>query len=250
MQRLNYSKAPIIEAVIDVRVTPVEGFDVGGFDALCEGLQNDYPQRQFTGTAEVTFHFEPEVKAEHSQQRNGLALTSEDSSRALQVRLDGFTFSRRAPYSTWEEFRNEARRLWIIYRSCYPTTEITRIAHRAINRIDMPFEPGFELETYFKTFPKAPPDFPGGEMQGFFTQMQFWQPDLRCKLLLNQALVPPPDAHTLSIMLDFDLFREQFEEPWGMEQEAIAWDLLEELHVRRNVLFEASLTDQMKELLR
>ncbi len=250
MQRPNYSKAPIIEAVIDLRVTPVEGFEVEQFDALREQLQSDYPQFSFIETEQVEFRFEQEFTAQHNKRKNGVLLSSEGNTRLFQARLDGFTFSQRAPYDKWEPFRDEARRLWNIYRSFYPASEITRVAHRAINQLNIVAEPGFELNKYLHTLPSASPEFPRGQMSGFFLQLQLWQPDLECSVVVNQAMVPPPEPEVVSILLDFDLFQARPEEPWDIQQDENAWDLLEKLHVRRNEMFQASLTDDMKEQLR
>lgn len=250
MQRPNYSKAPIIEAVIDLRVMPVEGFEVEQFDVLRELLQGDYPQFGFVETEQVEFRFEPEIKTEHNRRKNGILLSSEGSRRVLQARLDGFTFSQRAPYSTWEVFRDEARRLWNVYRSCYSMTGVTRIAHRAINQLDIASESGVDLDEYLHTAPRVTPEFPDGVMRGFFMQLQIWQPDLECFVLLNEALAPPPRPNTVSVILDFDLFRERFDDPWSSKQDEEMWHFLERLHVRSNEMFEASITDKTKELLK
>ena len=250
MQRLNYPKAPIIEAVIDLRVTPVEGFEVAQFDALRERLQSEYPQRKLIGTVDVEIGPEHGLKVEDNEQRRGIGLRSADGVRSIQARLDGFTFSQSGPYNAWEPFRDEARRLWDIYRSLYATSEITRVAHRVINQLNMPSEPALELRKYLHTAPIMAPKFPDGEVHGFFMQLQLWLSDLECSVVVNEASVPPPNEETISVMLDFDLFREQFEKPWSIEQDEEMWNFLDRLHVRRNEMFEASLTDQMKELLR
>jgi uncharacterized protein (TIGR04255 family) len=69
-------------------------------------------------------------------------------------------------------------------------------------------------------------------------------------LIVNETPVPPPNEETsISIQLDFDLFQERFENPWPVEEEAAVWNFLEQLHDRKNEVFEASITDATRRLI-
>ncbi len=69
-------------------------------------------------------------------------------------------------------------------------------------------------------------------------------------LVLNQYLLPytvssePPT--TASILLDLDLFKAH-ELP---QNEASLWSLLEELHCKKNEIFEGCITDRTRDLIR
>jgi len=67
---------------------------------------------------------------------------------------------------------------------------------------------------------------------------------LHCMLIINQALVPRTNPDFISVILDFDLFRQQI---WQADDEDI-WRFLEELRHRKNVVFEASITDKARRL--
>ncbi|MCO6459644.1 MAG: TIGR04255 family protein [Pirellulaceae bacterium] len=75
----------------------------------------------------------------------------------MQSRVNGFTFSRLAPYESWEPFRHEARRQWEVYRNRLNPQGVARIAVRCINRIDLPGD-SVDLKEYFRTSPEIAPE--------------------------------------------------------------------------------------------
>jgi uncharacterized protein (TIGR04255 family) len=129
---------------------------------------------------------------------------------------------------------------------------VTRVAVRYINRIDIPdAAAGVRLEDYLRTYPEISVDFPEeGLMNNFFMQVQLWQQDLGCWLIVNEAPEASPAEGTLSVRLDLDLFREQVEEPWQADSETAVWEFLELLHDRKNEIFEASITNRTRRLIR
>ena len=60
-----------------------------------------------------------------------------------------------------------------------------------------------------------------------------------------EAFAPPFGPELVSVILDFDLFREQI---WQSDDEEI-WRFLEELRHRKNQVFNASITEKTKELI-
>jgi len=140
--------------------------------------------------------------------------------------------------------------LWELYNPAAKSESIPRVAECHINRIDIPGEPVVKLEDYLRTYPEVSADMPNrGLIANFFMQVQLWQEDLESLLIVNETPVPSPDEETsISIQLDFDLFQERFENSWPAEEEAAVWSLLEQLHDRKNEVFEASITDKTRRL--
>lgn len=253
-ERTHYSKAPIIEAIIDLRVVARPGLTTEDLLHLQELIVDEYPSREeeHTFSEEVLFQNPGKSpKTESAHQVTGFRFFSEDQRRSLLARPDQFVFSIRAPYDNWEEFRNEAHSLWGIYCEVAGPTEVTRSALRYINRIDIPSTNDFvRLEKYLKTYPEAPGEsLDMSMMAGFFMQLQLWQQDLECWLIVNEAPDVPPMENMLSIRLDFDLFREAFDKPWNVK-DGSAWDFLEDLHTRKNEVFEASITEETRRLIK
>lgn len=251
---VRYSNAPITEAIIDLRVTQAQGFSIDALAAIQEMVADRYPGQQSEYVYSGEFYVE-EVgnppKTEATQQHSGFRFISEDERQVFYARLDGFALSTRAPYENWEPFRDEARRLWRLYRSVTKVESVTRAAVRYINRIDFGDAAAVNLEDYFRTYPEVSSGWlEKGSLNGFFMQLQLWQEDLNCWLVVNEATAPPPDPGTVSVLLDFDLFRERFEEPWRADEDAAVWEFLERLRIRKNEVFEAGITGEMRRLIR
>ena len=254
-ERVHYSRAPITEALIDLRIVHSQGFSVDDLASIGDMLGDRYPNQEpmYLYSAQMSM---PEVgnpmETETAHQHGGFSFTSQNKQHVFQARMDGFTFSTLAPYDRWESFRDEARRLWELYRSAAKAEGVTRAAVRYINRIDVPNATGgIRLEDYLRTYPEVSVDFPEeGIMSNFFMQLQLWQEDLGCWLVVNEAPDMPPAEDTMSVRLDFDLFREQYEEPWRTDDDTEVWNFLARLHDRKNEIFEASITNRTRRLIR
>ncbi|HEY9871927.1 MAG TPA: TIGR04255 family protein [Candidatus Obscuribacterales bacterium] len=238
----HYSRAPITEALIDLRAELPDGVTLATLIDVHSIIKADYPMRQELMIFQGKMVAGASVGATASQTQTGYGFSSSDRKQTFQARLDGFTFSRLAPYDRWETFRGEAQRLWSIYQSATNPKRISRVALRYINRLDLPF-PFEDFKDYLRTVPEVSPDLPQG-LSGYFMQLQIPQDDLRAMLVLNQAIIPPPSPDVVSVLLDIDLGRE-IELP---DTEA-AWDVLEQLHTRTDQVFEACITDLTRELI-
>lgn len=252
-ERRHYPNAPITEALIDLRITHAEDFSVDDLGKMGEAIADRYPTQEpmYLHAGQITFPQPGDpVQVEATEQHGGFRFISENKQQILQARMDGFTFSTLAPYDSWEPFRDEARRLWGLYKPAAKVESITRVAVRYINRIDIPDAPIVKLEDYLRTYPEVSADMPNrGLIAGFFMQVQLWQEDLDSLLIVNETPVTSPDEETsISIQLDFDLFQERFENPWPAEEEAAVWSFLEQLHDRKNEVFEASITNTTRRL--
>ena len=253
-ERTHYSRAPITEAIIDLRIAPVQGFSVENLVPLRETIAGRYPiqEEQHVQYQQMSFVGTDFLQTEGEHKLNGFRFVSEDKRKIFYARLDGFAFSIRAPYDRWESFRDEARSLWNLYSSVAMPEGVTRAAMRYINRIDIPdAATGIRLEDYLRTYPEFSVDFPEDSvMNNFFMQLQLWQQDLGCWLIINEAPEVSPEEGTLSVRLDLDLFREQYEEPWPVDDDTMVWEFLERLHDRKNEIFEASITNRTRRLIR
>lgn len=190
------------------------------------------------------FQAGPTIKVDTNQQHSGFLFKSEDSLRIFQATLNGFTFNRLAPYESWEEFSNDAKYLWEIYKDICKPTSVIRAAIRYINQINIPTEGLLDLQDYLRTVPEVPSNFPQKNLNSFFMQLQIPQEDLNCMLVINETLASQLNPAILTIILDFDLFRQHI---WQSDDEEI-WHFLELLRERKNQVFDASLTEKAKEL--
>jgi len=240
----HYSKAPLTEAVLDIRVELPNEITLQQLRNVQDGEEEKYPRREDIIIVVGHMSMSSQVAASAQQTRNGYRFVSQDSRQIFQARLDGFTFSRLAPYETWESFRNEACRLWEVYRLIAKPKNITRIALRYINKLDLPL-PLKDFKDYLRTIPEISPDMSQG-LSGYFMQLQLPQPDLEAMLQLNQTLIPPPSPNLVSVVLDFDIFCK--DNVPSKDQDI--WKRFETLRKRKNEVFEACITNKTRRLIR
>ncbi|HUG19993.1 MAG TPA: TIGR04255 family protein [Planctomycetaceae bacterium] len=241
--RTHYSNAPITEAILDIRTTSPEGLALERLEEIHSLIQEDYPSKQQRNLARGRWNFGTQVGATATQTPLGYLFLSPDEKQIVQVRMDGFTMSRLAPYESWEQIRDEAHRLWEIYSESIQPRSIERVAVRYINRIDIPLPFG-DLTEYLRTIPQVSPDLPQ-ELSGLFMQLTLPQPDIDSEARLSEALIDPVREGVVSIVLDIDLYRIKKLPYHG---DAI-WEFFEILHDRKNRIFEACITDRTRELI-
>lgn len=251
---VHYRRAPIIEATISLGIVPPTTLTAESLSRIHNFIKERYPnvaeEYFYAGEVSVSAIGEP---PEHEDTHGliGYSFSDSNQQRTLRVTLDGFDFSVGQPYDRWQSFRDEALELWEIFKEVSSAMEISRVALRYINRIDIPNTGLAKLEDYFKIYLEIPEDWPGGtSLTNFFVQFRAPQPDLGCDLVVNHAPAPPPESNMVSVMLDFDLFRELYDRPLQISEDVEAWQLLEKLRERKNDVFNASLTEEAKELIR
>lgn len=239
---IQYERAPATEALIDIRVESPAGIALSRLERLHEQVSDRYPIKNKRLYVQGQFSAGEEVGAAATQKLIGFSFTSQDGKQIFQARMDGFTFSRLRPYGTWNELRDEAKRLWHIYRTCVNALRVSRVAVRYINQIDIPV-PHIDYKEYFRTIPDVSPDLPQS-LSGFFMQLQFPQEDFGGILVLTQTVVPPPAPSMISVILDLDVFKENVE----FQSDEDPWALLEILRDRKNKFFEGCITDKTRAL--
>ncbi len=239
----HYSHAPLTEAIIDLRTELSEEVTLATILDIHSNIKTDYPNRQEIMIFQSQMVVGASLGSTISQNQVGYIFSSSDQKQIFQSRLDGFTFSRLAPYDRWETFRDEAQRLWKIYQSTINPKRIIRLALRYINRLDLPF-PFEDFKDYLRTVPEVSSDLPQG-LSGYFMQLQIPQEDLRSQLILNQAIIPPPSPDVVSILLDIELVRD-IDLP---DDDSALWYILEQLHTCIDQVFEACITDRTRELI-
>jgi len=204
----HFSRAPIIEAIIDIQIA---GATEGLLEALAKAeMPAGYRQTGAIGALAGKFEFREEnpIATAHGS-RLGYRFQSADHKFVVQVRTNGFTFSRLAPYDRWETFVAEAEANWAHYRRIVdaPGTIIPQFSVRYINKLHMP--PGTEVSSYLRTYPQISAELPqvmtnsfmrveldmGSEwpgaaliLQQFYTQSD--QPGQVAMILDNEIRVP------------------------------------------------------------
>lgn len=241
----NLKKAPITEALIDLRVRLPEGstFEtLGAFrDAVAESYPNCRERRQWH--TRFTLHKkEPPAVETETEGPDGYILTSADGTQVVQARRDGFTFSRLKPYQTWEQLRNSAQELWKTYCDTVSPLMITRIAVRYINRIELPL-PFEDFGEWLQTRPQVGPKLPQG-LAGFFFRANIPFDKPPGFVNVTQAIEPGNYKTQVPLIFDIDAFLTEEFSP----DDSGVWKRFEGLREIKNRVFFDSITEKTKEM--
>jgi uncharacterized protein (TIGR04255 family) len=225
----------------DFRVQLPPGVRAEELERAAAELSNDYPVKEEAWLVEGTFAFSSEAGSAVSssaRRPNGYFFRSRDGKQFAQFRLDGFTFNRLAPYTSWDELTPEAFRLWEVYRKIARLQTLHRIAVRFINRIAVP-APASELDDLLTGVPRIPADLPQ-LMAGFFSSVVVPLSMPNTHAAIVQAMGLPPAESSTTILLDIDVFRTEELDPAPDSLRP----LFDEFRFFKNSAFFGSLTEQ------
>src|SRR5262249_29721575 len=154
----NLPRAPIVEAVIEIRARATKPFEESSLRSVLEPRMAGY------GFLDSLREFYSEVKLEGGKPAiqnvrdvgwKGVRFRSSDEKHIVQFNRDSFVFSRLEPYLTWDQLFAESQRLWEIFREVAQPPDIQRIGLRYINRIKLP--PGeLRFEDFIQPAPSTP----------------------------------------------------------------------------------------------
>ncbi len=241
--RPHLARAPIVEAIIDFRVLAGEGIASDHFADLSSRVGQQYNPPSLMHSIQARFGVErgKPVAPVQVEAPVGWLYYSQTQKAVAQFRVDGFTFSKLEPYTTWEEVFGEARRLWSIYVQVARPLEVSRLAVRYINRLRLPAPA--ELGQYLSAPPVLPEPIPQ-TIREFLTRVVVDAPERRLSAILVQALDAPLDPSAMQVLLDIDAFRE----PARPADDPSLSEIFEQLRALKNEIFFASVTERTVEM--
>lgn len=236
------AKAPIIEALLDIRAQPETGIGLDRLAAFHTEVRDRYPRSQERQSWAGNLRFGPSGVSTTDERKgpDGYLFTSADKKQVVQARLDGFTFNRLRPYESWERFQGEARELWTLYCRIARPTVVSRVALRFINRIELPLTLA-DFREYILTTAEVAPGLPQG-LSAFFMRLEIPLQEAGCVAIVTETMEKPEG--TLPFILDIDVVREEMMDPNG----AALWEAFERLRHAKNTVFFRSLTLRAQEL--
>ncbi len=238
----HFEKAPIQEAIIDIRLHPAEEVSLATLRRVRDRLQNEYPSEAKVVEQQVEFRTDPSgVQASASER--GFLLTSSDNRQINQITLDGFAFSLLEPYSTWEDFISAAHSAWQVYSGEVAVSRFGRIAVRFINRFDFQ-EKKIDLQDYFTLRPEFPSSI-GEPLIGYGLRIAVSAPDIQGIIAIAQNPIPPRHEEGVSLLLDIDVSRNQ-DLPQAADE---IWTILQQFRAIKNKVFVSCLTDKTRKMI-
>lgn len=239
---LHFAHPPITEAIISIVIQDLPDSTIDRIRSLVRRVFPEYAKATDISHTQFIGEIRPETAPKTSAQQKflGLQFQSEDLKQIFQARLNGFSFHRLAPYDRWETFRDEAFRLWELFREMVGEPKPLSFSVRYINALVVP-APGL-LEDVLKIYPEIPAEWPQ-MLENYVMRLEFpisGQTNDAGHLTAVQTLLPSKPG-TASILLDLNL-----QYPALRNSNETLWQRIDAVRPIKNRLFDASLTEGMK----
>ena len=234
LPRRIYRKPPIVEVVLDISVVSAKSVSVDHLDklfrTLCELPDNE------------------DIKSARFTLEGKIGYTLRDAERGFSVRafVDRLGFARSGQYTRWEDFRDEAKKIWDVYIDATSPSATQRASLRYVNRLDLPKHPSVDLASYLNVLPKLAEGF-APMLSGFTFEVKMPQPDMpNTVVVLREAALTNADPSSASIILDIEVVR-GFDISHQADKDL--WKALEDMHDRANQTFESAITDRVRAMM-
>ncbi len=238
---LHLSNAPIREALIDIQVNPRSDLEINEIKQFHDSISADYPKELILTHHHISLSMGQTRKTAHTEEPRGFRYESEDGKQVVQVRRDGYTFSRLEKYETWENLRREAVRLWTLYKEIAQPEIVKRVAVRYIN--------GFKIKTPFEKYLQAPPIILPSlsvTLQGFMTRAVVHDDTSDANAIITQGVKEIEDDGSVPLILDIDVYKEVILKP----DDKVIWSIIESFHDVKNNIFFNSITKEAVEMFK
>ncbi|HLF89551.1 MAG TPA: TIGR04255 family protein [Anaerolineales bacterium] len=245
-EKVHLKNAPITEAIIDFRIKPAIEIPPNKLSEIEEKIGKAYPTRERRDLFEGKMEFVPSQRrlsqTAHDKGLYGFFFKSADGKNIAQFRVDGFTFNRLKPYTSWSKIFNEATRLWKLYKNLLIPQSVSRIAVRYINHLEFP-SPVIELSKYLTVPPQVPDKIPN-KISKFLSQVVVVDEESGIISNITQASEPGTNLQKAIIILDIDVFKACDLDPDNLEIQKIFKNLRE----KKNLIFFEHITQETVEL--
>jgi len=245
---LHFPNPPIVEALLDIKVNLAKEVNLETLASFQDKIKSEFPTRKEKFSWHFDFKINPHNLPESQQPKGGTIgylFNSPDGKKIVQARLDGFTFNKLKPYTNWESFRNEAKSLWQHYNEIAKPINISRIALRYINRIEIPL-PFKDFKEYILTIPEIGPGIPN-TLSEFLMRLVIPNTKIEANAIITETIEKVADtSRFLPFILDIDVYKAKLFESSSNS----IWIEMEDLRIFKNDIFFRSLTEKAQELFK
>lgn len=239
-----YNRAPIIEAVIEIRFEEAVSPDKSA--AAVKLLKENYFFEEQEVQVQAAFDAASSTLNQHVQESPRLVTL--DRADIVVLRPLGLLVSRLAPYPGWETFYTRIRRDYAALQKATGNRRWSRVGLRFINRFDVPQDqwigrPVSDFVGVYPTMPRLGEE--SMDTAGFTAQVEVALDKDGTKVRITSAQVEPPVPNTGAFILDIDVIRD-VELP---RREDHLWTMVERMREHKNHVFEKCLTPFSRELI-
>ena len=234
-------RAPITEALVDLRVAARADLDASEFRSLEGELSEAFPSIDERRQTMVSLHLDPTEERQQVTRKplgiSGLWFRTANRQKLAQFRVDGFTFNWMKPYDRWEALISGAMALWDKYKRIAQPNRVTRVALRYINDLEFPSE---DLDRYLRAPRPIPDSLRDGDLVGCRSRITIRDGTTRNMVHVTQEL-----RSAFSVLLDIDAYYEV-----APEDDLDISAKFDELRDLKNRAFFGSITKEAVELYR
>jgi uncharacterized protein (TIGR04255 family) len=238
-----YKRPPITEAVIGVQfAAPIAADELRKISIR---YNHSYPGEQQVKNIGVHVTNFPGRKPSvtNVQETIGYRRATDDATEIVLFTPNMLIVSQLAPYPGWEMFFGRFVRDWTLWKREMGFHKISRLGVRYINRVDIPNGEIFvEHEKYLNIYVQLPDVL--GPTSSYAAQVVLPIKDLDSQLTINTGIMPSPLLNHTSFLIDIDIGRAQ-DVP---QRDEDVFAFLTTIRDRKNMAFEACITDQAREL--
>ena len=237
-RRRHLTNAPIREAVLDVRIETEEPVDPDRLRELLESLDG-FPEVHELTADSLRLHFPSELQPGSPAEAGnvvGVRGISRDRDWAIDLRQHGVTFSRRAPYPTWEEYSARSRPLVGGFLEVAKPQHVVRLALRYINHFRLPDR---DPTDYFVALPSFPGSL-GLPVDHILFAITARDPESGHSAHVTHVLLDDLAPERIGFLLDIDVFSDN---RFGPRTDQF-WGTFEELRHFKNRLFFELITER------
>ena len=240
---LKLANAPIIEAILDIDCAFAQGFDLAAREEqIRAATKGSYPvfQPQHFHGVRVEAIGEKSPTVTKSQGLQGFRALQADQKQLIQYRLEGFSFNRLAPYSSFDDYLPEIEHCWKEFVQIVEPSQVKEIRLRFINRLPLPLEGDkVELDDYFVFGPKLADD---GRFSFLSFVQQYRTIEIGTDNELNIVLASQPtEAGNLPVIFDIQVHNRSIIDPSAWQSISSIILSLREL---KNSVFQKTLTEK------
>lgn len=157
---LRLPNAPIVEAVLDIGCDLAPGLDLAALEGPArERFQDQYPKFRAQFIQETKIEATPDAAQQFSIRHGiqALQFLQPDEKQLVQVRAQGYSFNRLAPYTGLDDLLPEIKRTWELFVELASPVQVRGVQLRYINRILLPtVARSVRLDDYLKLGPRLP----------------------------------------------------------------------------------------------
>lgn len=241
------SRAPIVEAVVQINVKPAASATLERLAEYKTALKETYPLQKDVRLVHAQFQMKDAELDQRVISSNvlGYRLERKASDYIVIARLDGLAVSKLPPYETWENLIAEARPRWQQYSRTQAPEAVTRVATRYINRIELPLE-NLDFEHYLASPPRPPKGLPE-VLSNFLVKTVVEDEGSGASISISQVLEAPiAEKNRIPVLIDIDVYKVVELPPESDE----CWQLLDKMRDLKNRAFFGCLTEKALEELK